>query len=140
MKELEHGEEWLVMSEQVAENPCLYRPSIKWGVTPDSFTHTTELFVPVLGVMKFKRLEEAIELPSVHEYGNGTSIFTASGNAAREYANRVEVGMVGINVPIPVPLAFHSSLCDGARLAASAGTFMQWGSFHFKRHECSMAN
>ena len=51
---------------------------------------------------------EAAELPSIHEFGNGTSIFTRDGDTAREYVNRVEVGMVGVNVPIPVPLAFHT--------------------------------
>lgn len=78
------------------------------NVTADMRSYKEEIFGPTLQIMRVNTLEEAIALPSEHEYGNGTSIFTASGNAAREYANRVDVGMVGINVPIPVPLAFHS--------------------------------
>jgi malonate-semialdehyde dehydrogenase (acetylating)/methylmalonate-semialdehyde dehydrogenase len=67
-----------------------------------------EIFGPVLSVVRAGDFEEAVKLPSEHEFGNGVAIFTRDGDAARDFASRVEVGMVGINVPIPVPLAFHS--------------------------------
>jgi len=67
-----------------------------------------EIFGPVLTMVRVDTFDEAIRLVNEHEYGNGTSIFTRDGDAAREFANHIEVGMVGVNVPIPVPLAFHS--------------------------------
>ncbi len=77
-------------------------------VTPTMKSYQDEIFGPVLQVLRADSFDEAIRLPSKHRYGNGTSIFTADGDAAREYADKVQVGMVGINVPIPVPLAFHT--------------------------------
>ncbi len=65
-------------------------------------------FGPVLQIVRAKNFEEALTLPSQHQYGNGVAIFTRNGHAAREFASRVNVGMVGINVPIPVPVAYHS--------------------------------
>ncbi|HQZ81329.1 MAG TPA: aldehyde dehydrogenase family protein, partial [Steroidobacteraceae bacterium] len=67
-----------------------------------------EIFGPVLGVVRAGSLAEALELVNAHEFGNGTSIFTNDGRAAREFAHGVAAGMVGVNVPIPVPMAFHS--------------------------------
>ena len=96
------------MTEAGYENGYYLGGSLIDNVTPEMRSYKEEIFGPTLQIVRVKTLEEAIALPSTHEYGNGTSIFTACGNAAREYANRVEVGMVGINVPIPVPLAFHS--------------------------------
>jgi malonate-semialdehyde dehydrogenase (acetylating)/methylmalonate-semialdehyde dehydrogenase len=58
--------------------------------------------------MRAESFDEAVALPTNHEFGNGTTIYTRDGDTAREYVNRVEVGMVGVNVPIPVPLAFHT--------------------------------
>ena len=97
LKELEHGEEWLVMSEQVGENPCLYRPSVKWGVTPDSFTHTTELFGPVLGVMKFKRLEEAVELVNRTGYGLTSGLESLDDREQRLWTEAIRAGNLYIN-------------------------------------------
>ena len=77
-------------------------------VTPDMTIYKDEIFGPVLSVVRAQNFEEAIALPSTHQYGNGVAIFTRDGDAAREFASRVQVGMVGINVPIPVPLAYHS--------------------------------
>ena len=77
-------------------------------VTPAMRIYREEIFGPVLCVVRVPDLDAAIALINGHEYGNGTAIFTRSGNAAREFARRIEVGMVGINVPIPVPMAFHS--------------------------------
>jgi malonate-semialdehyde dehydrogenase (acetylating)/methylmalonate-semialdehyde dehydrogenase len=67
-----------------------------------------EIFGPVLSVVRVAQFEEALALVNEHEFGNGCAIFTREGDAAREFASRVKIGMVGINVPIPVPLAFHS--------------------------------
>ncbi len=77
-------------------------------VTPDMRIYKEEIFGPVLSVVRAKNYDEALRLPSEHEYGNGVAIFTRDGDAARDFAARVNVGMVGINVPIPVPLAYHT--------------------------------
>ena len=77
-------------------------------VKPDMCIYKEEIFGPVLSVVRAKDFEEATRLPSEHEFGNGVAIFTRDGDAARDFANRVQVGMVGVNVPIPVPLAFHT--------------------------------
>src|SRR5207237_7023300 len=66
------------------------------------------IFGPVLSVVRADSFDEATKLASEHEYGNGVAIFTRDGDAAREFASRVQIGMVGVNVPIPVPMAFHS--------------------------------
>ena len=99
LKELEHGEEWLVMSEQVADNPCLYRPCIKWNVQPESFTHTTELFGPVLGVMKFKRLEEAIDLVNRTGYGLTSGLESLDDREQTCWKEGVRAGNLYINRP-----------------------------------------
>ena len=83
-------------------------PSLFDHVKPGMQTYHEEIFGPVLQVVRAATFEEALELASKHQYGNGVAIFTRNGDAAREFADRVEVGMVGINVPIPVPVAYHS--------------------------------
>jgi malonate-semialdehyde dehydrogenase (acetylating)/methylmalonate-semialdehyde dehydrogenase len=83
-------------------------PTLFDHVTPAMQTYRDEIFGPVLQIVRAKTFEEAIVLPSRHQYGNGVTIFTRNGDAAREFADQVEVGMVGINVPIPVPVAYHS--------------------------------
>ena len=77
-------------------------------VTKDMDIYTTEIFGPVLSTVRAQNYEEALGLAMDHEYGNGTAIFTRDGDAARDFANRINIGMVGINVPIPVPLAYHT--------------------------------
>jgi malonate-semialdehyde dehydrogenase (acetylating)/methylmalonate-semialdehyde dehydrogenase len=77
-------------------------------VTPKMQTYQDEIFGPVLQVARAKDYAEAISLPSKHQYGNGVAIFTRDGDAARDFAANVDVGMVGINIPIPVPLAYHT--------------------------------
>jgi malonate-semialdehyde dehydrogenase (acetylating)/methylmalonate-semialdehyde dehydrogenase len=77
-------------------------------VTPNMKTYQEEIFGPVLQVARAHDFDEAIALPSTHHYGNGVAIFTRDGDAAREFAAKVNVGMVGINIPIPVPLAYHT--------------------------------
>src|SRR5690606_13799067 len=81
-------------------------PTLFDGVTRETRTYQEELFGPVLQIMRTDTVEEALRLPSEHQYGNGVAIFTRNGQAAREFAQRVNVGMVGINVPIPVPVAY----------------------------------
>jgi malonate-semialdehyde dehydrogenase (acetylating)/methylmalonate-semialdehyde dehydrogenase len=78
------------------------------GVTPDMKIYKEEIFGPVLSVVRAKDYAEALRLPTEHEYGNGVAIFTRDGDAARDFAAKVEVGMVGINVPIPVPIAYYT--------------------------------
>jgi malonate-semialdehyde dehydrogenase (acetylating)/methylmalonate-semialdehyde dehydrogenase len=77
-------------------------------VTKDMTIYKEEIFGPVLSVVRAERFDEAAHLINSHEYGNGTAIFTRDGDVARAFADQIEVGMVGINVPIPVPVAYHS--------------------------------
>ncbi len=77
-------------------------------VTPEMRIYKEEIFGPVLSVVRVPDYATAVKLVNDHEYGNGTAIFTRDGDAAREFASRIKVGMVGINVPIPVPMAFNS--------------------------------
>ncbi len=77
-------------------------------VRPEMRIYKEEIFGPVLGVVRVNNFETALQLINDHEYGNGTSIFTRDGDTARDFTHRVQAGMVGINVPIPVPMAFHS--------------------------------
>ena len=83
-------------------------PSMFDRVTPNMQSYKDEIFGPVLQVVRAGSLEEAARLPSEHQYGNGVALFTRNGLAAREFASKVNVGMVGINVPIPVPVAYHT--------------------------------
>ncbi|MBS1821558.1 MAG: CoA-acylating methylmalonate-semialdehyde dehydrogenase [Acidobacteria bacterium] len=77
-------------------------------VKPEMRIYKEEIFGPVLGLVRTNNFKTALELIDRHEFGNGTSIFTRDGDTAREFANNVQVGMVGVNIPIPVPMAFHS--------------------------------
>ena len=83
--------------------PCLFD-----HVTPDMTIYKEEIFGPVLGVVRVKTLQEGMDLVDAHEYGNGTCIFTRDGEAARYFTDNILVGMVGVNVPLPVPVAYHS--------------------------------
>ena len=98
-------------------------------VTPDMDIYKTEIFGPVLSVVRAKNYEDAIALPMNHAYGNGTAIFTRDGDAARDFASRINIGMVGINVPVPVPLAYHSF---GGWKASSFGDLNQHGADSIK--------
>jgi len=95
-------------SLQGYEDGFFVGPTLLDNVTPDMETYQDEIFGPVLQIVRAKNFEEALALPTEHQYGNGVAIFTQNGRVAREFADRVEVGMVGINVPIPVPVAYHS--------------------------------
>jgi malonate-semialdehyde dehydrogenase (acetylating)/methylmalonate-semialdehyde dehydrogenase len=76
-------------------------------VTPEMRIYKEEIFGPVLSCVRVKTFAEAVELVNAHEYGNGVACYTRDGNVAREFARQIQVGMVGINVPIPVPMAWH---------------------------------
>ena len=83
--------------------PCLFD-----HVSKNMRIYKEEIFGPVLAIVRAKTFEEALGLVNEHEFGNGTAIFTRDGEAAREFTSRVQAGMVGVNVAIPVPIAFHS--------------------------------
>jgi malonate-semialdehyde dehydrogenase (acetylating)/methylmalonate-semialdehyde dehydrogenase len=83
-------------------------PSLLDNVTTDMSVYTDEIFGPVLTVLRVPTLDAAIELINANPYGNGTAVFTSSGEVARTFGRKVHVGMIGINVPVPVPMAFHS--------------------------------
>jgi len=109
---VEEGAELVVDGRDFAlqgfEKGFFIGPSLFDGVKKGMKTYNEEIFGPVLQIVRAESFEEAIALPSEHQYGNGVAIFTRNGRAAREFAARVNVGMVGINVPIPVPVAYHS--------------------------------
>ncbi|WP_371169936.1 CoA-acylating methylmalonate-semialdehyde dehydrogenase [Aliiroseovarius sp. 2305UL8-7] len=95
-------------SLQGYENGFFVGPHLFDNVTTDMDIYTQEIFGPVLSVVRAKTYEEAIGMAMDHEYGNGTAIYTRDGDTARDFAHRINIGMVGINVPIPVPLAYHT--------------------------------
>jgi malonate-semialdehyde dehydrogenase (acetylating)/methylmalonate-semialdehyde dehydrogenase len=89
-------------------NGFFLAPSLFDQVTSEMRIYREEIFGPVLSVLRVPRFADALDLVNKHEYGNGAAIFTRDGDTARAFANQVQAGMVGINVPIPVPMAFHS--------------------------------
>ena len=95
-------------SLQGYENGFFVGPHLFDKVTTDMDIYKTEIFGPVLSTVRAQSYEEAIGMAMDHEYGNGTAIFTRDGDTARDFAHRINIGMVGINVPIPVPLAYHT--------------------------------
>lgn len=95
-------------SLQGYEEGFFLAPTLIDRVTPQMKSYQDEIFGPVLQIVRSHTLEEAISYASQHQYGNGVAIFTRNGNAAREFAASVEVGMVGLNVPIPVPVSYHT--------------------------------
>ncbi|MGY2062314.1 aldehyde dehydrogenase family protein, partial [Nocardia gipuzkoensis] len=91
-----------------AEDGFFVGASLFDRVTPEMRIYQEEIFGPVLAIVRAKDYAEALRLPNEHEFGNGVAIFTRDGDTARDFAARVQVGMVGINVPIPVPIAYHT--------------------------------
>ncbi len=83
-------------------------PTLFDQVRPDMSIYTDEIFGPVLSVVRTASYQAAVDLVNANSYGNGTAIFTSDGRAARRYQNEIEVGMVGVNVPIPVPVGYYS--------------------------------
>ncbi len=90
------------------EQGCFVGATIFDHVTTDMSIYNDEIFGPVLCIVRAKSYDEAVDMINNHEYGNGTAIFTRDGDAARDFSHKIKIGMVGINVPIPVPMAFHS--------------------------------
>jgi len=111
-KGVEEGAELVVdnrnFSLQGYENGFFVGPHLFDRVTPDMEIYKQEIFGPVLSTVRAGSYEEAIGLAMDHEYGNGTAIYTRDGDTARDFAHRINIGMVGVNVPIPVPLAYHT--------------------------------
>ncbi|WP_311267920.1 CoA-acylating methylmalonate-semialdehyde dehydrogenase [Sphingobium sp. WCS2017Hpa-17] len=109
---VEEGAELVVdgrgFSLQGYEEGYFLAPTLLDRVTPDMKSYQEEIFGPVLQIVRADTFEEAVGLATRHQYGNGVALFTRNGDAARKFAAQVEVGMVGINVPIPVPVAYHS--------------------------------
>ncbi len=99
------------------------------NVTPDMDIYKQEIFGPVLSTVRADSYDDALKLAMDHEYGNGTAIFTRDGDTARDFANRINIGMVGINVPIPVPLAYHTF---GGWKKSAFGDLNQCGPDSFK--------
>ncbi len=95
-------------SLQGYEDGFFVGPHLFDNVTPEMDIYKQEIFGPVLSTVRAGSYEEALKLAMDHEYGNGTAIFTRDGDTARDFASRINIGMVGINVPIPVPLAYHT--------------------------------
>jgi malonate-semialdehyde dehydrogenase (acetylating)/methylmalonate-semialdehyde dehydrogenase len=116
-------------SLQGYENGFFVGPTLFDHVTPEMDIYREEIFGPVLSVVRATTYEEALSLPMKHMYGNGVAIFTRDGDAARDFASRINIGMVGINVPVPVPLAYHSF---GGWKASSFGDLNQHGTDSMK--------
>src|ERR1700752_3309077 len=93
---------------KVHENGFFLGAPLLDRVTANMKSYQEEIFGPVLQIVRADSFEQAVALPSRHPYGNGVAIFTRNGLFARRFASSVEVGMVGINVPIPVPVAYHT--------------------------------
>ncbi|MBI1392005.1 MAG: CoA-acylating methylmalonate-semialdehyde dehydrogenase [Alphaproteobacteria bacterium] len=109
---IEEGQELLIdgreFSLQGYENGFFMGGTLLDRAKPEHKSYQEEIFGPVLQIARAADFDEAVALPSKHQYGNGVAIFTRNGAAAREFAQRVNVGMVGVNVPIPVPVAYHT--------------------------------
>jgi malonate-semialdehyde dehydrogenase (acetylating)/methylmalonate-semialdehyde dehydrogenase len=90
------------------ENGFFVGPTLVDQVSPDMEVYREEIFGPVLSVLRAGTVDEAIDLINANPYGNGTAIFTSHGGAARKFARGVKVGMIGINVPVPVPVGYYS--------------------------------
>lgn len=111
------------------ENGFFVGPSLFDRVTPDMDIYKQEIFGPVLSTVRSQSYEEALKLVMDNDYGNGTAIFTADGDTARDFASRVNVGMVGINFPIPVPLSYFSF---GGWKKSAFGDLNQYGPDAFR--------
>ena len=104
----EKASDELTFGDASLEGGFFIGPTLFDHVTTDMSIYTDEIFGPVLCIVRAHDYEEALRLPTEHEYGNGVAIFTRDGDTARDFVSRVQVGMVGVNVPIPVPVAYHT--------------------------------
>ncbi|ADE85310.1 CoA-acylating methylmalonate-semialdehyde dehydrogenase [Rhodobacter capsulatus] len=130
---VEQGAQLLIdgrgLTIQGYENGFYTGPSLFDHVTPEMEIYKQEIFGPVLSVVRAESYEEALKLVMDNDYGNGTAIFTADGDTARDFASRVNVGMVGINFPIPVPLSYYSF---GGWKKSAFGDLNQYGPDAFR--------
>ena len=130
---VKQGAELLVdgrgFSLQGYENGFFVGPSMFDKVTPDMDIYQQEIFGPVLSQVRTNSYDEALSLVMDNQYGNGTAIFTADGDTARDFASRVNVGMVGINFPIPVPLSYFTF---GGWKKSAFGDLNQYGPDAFR--------
>jgi RHH-type proline utilization regulon transcriptional repressor/proline dehydrogenase/delta 1-pyrroline-5-carboxylate dehydrogenase len=122
MKELEHDEHWLVMPTQVGDNPCLYTPGVKWNVTPGNFTHMTELFGPVLGVMPYQRLDEAIEMVNDTGYGLTSGLESLDDREQQVWRQRIRAGNLYINRPTTGAIVLRQPFGGMGKSAFGPGT------------------
>lgn len=122
LKELEHGEHWLVMPTQQGDNPCLYSPGVKWNVTPGNFTHKTELFGPVLGVMSYRRLEEAIEIVNATGYGLTSGLESLDDREQQVWKQRIRAGNLYINRPTTGAIVLRQPFGGMGKSAFGPGT------------------
>jgi RHH-type proline utilization regulon transcriptional repressor/proline dehydrogenase/delta 1-pyrroline-5-carboxylate dehydrogenase len=99
LKELEHGENWAVMPSQIGDNPCLYTPGVKWNTSAGNFTHMTELFGPVLGVMSFRKLGEAIQKVNATGYGLTSGLESLDDREQKIWRESIKAGNLYINRP-----------------------------------------
>jgi malonate-semialdehyde dehydrogenase (acetylating)/methylmalonate-semialdehyde dehydrogenase len=104
----EKASDELTFGDESLEGGFFIGPTLFDHVTPEMSIYTDEIFGPVVCIVRVKNYEEALRLPNEHQYGNGVAIFTRDGDTARDFVSRVQVGMVGVNVPIPVPVAYHT--------------------------------
>lgn len=104
----ERASDELQFGDDSLEGGYFIGPTLFDHVTPDMTIYRDEIFGPVLCIVRADTYEEALRLPTEHEYGNGVAIFTRDGDTARDFVARVQVGMVGVNVPIPVPVSYHT--------------------------------
>ncbi|MEX0581011.1 MAG: CoA-acylating methylmalonate-semialdehyde dehydrogenase [Mycobacterium sp.] len=104
----EKSSDEMTFGDESLEGGFFIGPSLFDHVTTDMSIYTDEIFGPVVCIVRARNYEEALRLPNDHEYGNGVAIFTRDGDTARDFVSRVQVGMVGVNVPIPVPVAYHT--------------------------------
>src|SRR5882757_3629947 len=104
----ERATDELTFGDESLEGGYFIGPILFDHVTPEMSIYTDEIFGPVLCIVRAGDYEEALRLPSEHEYGNGVAIFTRDGDTARDFVSRVQVGMVGVNVPIPVPVSYYT--------------------------------
>jgi len=122
LKELERGEKWLVMPTQLGDNPCLYTPGVKWNVQPGSFTHCTELFGPVLGVMGFDRLEEAINTVNATGYGLTSGLESLDDREQQMWKRKIRAGNLYINRPTTGAIVLRQPFGGLGKSAFGPGT------------------
>jgi RHH-type proline utilization regulon transcriptional repressor/proline dehydrogenase/delta 1-pyrroline-5-carboxylate dehydrogenase len=129
LKELETGERWALRPERLGNNPCLYSPAIKWNVQPGSFTHLTELFGPVLGVLPYRRLAEAIELVHATGYGLTSGLESLDDREQQLWQERIKAGNLYINRPTTGAIVLRQPFGGFGKSAVGPG--LKAGSPHY---------